>query len=213
MFSSIKSSSSVTLNSPLSSVCTRISIKNAISYAGGLSVVIYLIALLQRKEYQQRVIRLLYHLTHGDSKNLLEMKQISGYELLAHLLRKNHTILDESMLELLFRFVGLKKAKNSYSNGVISNIYAFQALLLDWKVWEQSDLQIKKILYESLADLVSVHQHAKFNIKRFRECGVMKILLNMFQEYNLPYQLNSYFITILKSIVNDPPNQSDLKVK
>jgi hypothetical protein len=67
--------------------------------------------------------------------NVKEFADINGYDLISCILKKNRWVLDEVMLGLLFNIVGLEKSSrtNVYSSGVISNLIALKALLLDWR--------------------------------------------------------------------------------
>ncbi len=200
---------------PPPSICVRTSVKDTVYNAGGLSIILYLISMVQErtKEYQRAALKLLHVLLQYCPNNTSEMKELCGYELLSLMMRKRQWILDESMLAILFSFVGLKKSvrATTYTSGVISNLLAFKHLILERKIWQRAHLSTQKLVYQSLAELVSVHEHASFNIKRFNEAGVMEIFLQMFKNFSVPKELAGYFIAIIRSIMNDPPRSTDLQ--
>lgn len=62
---------------------------------------------------------------------------------MARLIRKKYWVLDETMLAIVFGFVGLYKTVKSpthYSSGVISDIMAFKHFLLEWKIWRYVEI-------------------------------------------------------------------------
>ena len=61
-------------------------------------------------EKQRHAVRLLNVLLMHNSRNVKEMLDISGYELLSRIIRRHNWALDETLLALLFNFVGLQKS-------------------------------------------------------------------------------------------------------
>jgi hypothetical protein len=151
-----------------------------------------------------------------NAKNVREMESICGYEIIGRLMRKEHWSIDEAMLSTVFRLVGLKKSMRTptYSTGVVANLSAFKYILLDWNIWQRTTFPVQKLLFETLAELVSIHEYSAFNIRRFREANVVPTLFHIFREHqdSLPVGLGPYFITIIRSTMSEPPTAADLKV-
>eukprot|EP01114_Cavostelium_apophysatum_P014246 TRINITY_DN3646_c0_g1_i2.p1 TRINITY_DN3646_c0_g1~~TRINITY_DN3646_c0_g1_i2.p1 ORF type:complete len:2996 (+),score=922.89 TRINITY_DN3646_c0_g1_i2:247-9234(+) len=214
--SPLTSSGTANASFPSHCICTRVGIKDLIANAGGVSVIIYLITMAQTKEYQRSSIKLLHTLLQYNSTNVRDMKESSGYQLVAHVMRKKHWVLDEMMLGILFQMVGLSKPNHrgsTYSGGVISNLLAFKNFLLDWKIWSRAQITIQKLLFESLAEAVSSNSMAAFNIKRFREAGVLELTFELFRDNTaMSPDLGTYLISIVKSILADPPSTADIQI-
>lgn len=106
------------------------------------------------------------------------------------------------------------KLTQTYADGVVANLPAFINLILNRRIWKKASFQVQEILFESLAKLVTTHEHAAFNVIRFRSANVMDKLILMFQdeERNLPLSLATSFITIIRHIMTDPPCADDLSV-
>lgn len=182
--------------------------------------------ILQRKEFQRLSLKFLQTLLKHSPVNTREMKEICGYELLARLLRKEHWILvtnsclisctwqDESLLSVIFEMVGLKKSPRVYTftTGVVSNFPAFQHLLLDWQIWRRASFGVQQILFKTLAELVSSHEHSKFHVQQLRQAKALEQFFHIFKEYDVPLSLGPYFITIIRSLMSDPPTRNDLLV-
>jgi hypothetical protein len=101
----------------------------------------------------------------------------------------------------------------TFAEGVVSNLPAFMYLILNRNIWKKAELSVQRMLYESLAKLVTTHEHATFNILRFREANVMEELLFMFQREaeNLHHSLATALISVLRAIMNDPPCVEDFQ--
>jgi len=106
------------------------------------------------------------------------------------------------------------KLTPTYADGVVANLPAFINLILNRRIWKKASFQVQEILFETLAKLVTTHEHAAFNVIRFRSANVMEKLVMMFQqeERSLPLSLAPSFITIIRHIMTDPPCAEDLSV-
>lgn len=101
-------------------VFVRTTVKEALSNAGGLSTLIYLITMAKSKFQQRKSLQLLHIFLKYYPQNVKEMKDISGHELVGFVMRKPRWELDEPLVAILFEFVGLKKSiSGTYSSGVI----------------------------------------------------------------------------------------------
>ncbi len=47
----------------------------------------------------------------NNARNVKELLDVSGYQLLARIIRKHRWTLDETLLSLMFNFVGLRKSR------------------------------------------------------------------------------------------------------
>jgi hypothetical protein len=62
-------------------------------------------------EKQRQSIRLIHALLAYNARNVKEMKDINGYQLIARIIQKRHWNLDEHLLALLFHLVGIRKTR------------------------------------------------------------------------------------------------------
>merc|ERR1712159_245308 len=105
---------------------------------------------------RQIALKILLQIIEYSSCNLQEMETICGYELIARIMRKNQWKINEKMLSILFSYVGFQRdpQKMTFSVGVLSNMSAFQYLIMDWRIWKNSELSVQKQLFESLSTIV-----------------------------------------------------------
>ncbi|ELR13959.1 Beige/BEACH domain containing protein [Acanthamoeba castellanii str. Neff] len=71
----------------------------------------YKIQIKECVERQRQAIRLLHSLLLNNARNVKELLDVSGYQLLARIIRKHRWTLDETLLSLMFNFVGLRKSR------------------------------------------------------------------------------------------------------
>merc|ERR1712232_373935 len=99
------------------------------------------------------------------------MNEICGFELIGRIIRKNKWDINEKILSILFRIIGFERDPNlmTFSYGVLSNLSAFEYIILDWRIWKNASLSIQKQVFESLSNIISNdNEFTKFNIFRFR---------------------------------------------
>jgi len=190
-------------------------IRDVMPCVGGMNVMIFLISMLRDSPSRILTIKILQSILHYSSRNFHELKDIHGYELIGRIIRKNNWSLDDPLLEVLFELVGFTQDTRAltYSVGVLTNIYAFKQLLLDWRIWTNADHSVRKQLFESLANIVTEGPAniVNFNISMFREAQVRNSLLLLFQqdEAMLSRSLEPALIKILRAVLEKEPSSSD----
>lgn len=201
-------------SSPSDSVtlATRISVADVIQYAGGVSIILYYFATAQHPNQQKLALKLLSATLAWHAQNSRELRDIHGYLLIARAISKIEWEIDEELVSIVFLLTGVSKCeeRGSYSSGVIQNMDAFSALLLDWKVWKHAPNRIKMLIMRSLADLVSRSDQASFNAWHLRQAGARTTLLLLLEEAHFPYQLGQYVITTIAFLMNDPWTHGDM---
>lgn len=210
--SSPQSSVSPTATSDVISLSTRLSVADVIQYAGGVSTILYYFATAQHPDQQKLSLKLLLAVSTWHAQNSRELKETHGYLLIARVISKMEWEIDEELLSTVFALTGVFKCeeRGSFSAGVIHNMDAFSALLLDWKVWKQAPNRIKMQIMRSLADLVSRSDQASFNAWHLRQAGARTTLLLLLEEPHFPYQLGQYVITTIAFLMNDPWTPGDM---
>ncbi|EGG15238.1 BEACH domain-containing protein [Cavenderia fasciculata] len=184
-------------------VISQRSLGDLVSDSGGVSVIIYLIAVSSDKEYQKSALRLLQSIVQNNQQNIKDMKDIYGYQLVSHIIRKNNWTLDDGLLSILFSFVGVQSTRTSshYYDGVVQDVLALKHFLLEWDIWRHANLVDQKKLFESLEKLVNpLHDNHDFNIIKFRQAGAFETILKICKEEDLPLEVVSILMSILRSI-------------
>ena len=211
-FSAEMSTPSTSTLSESISLATRLSVGDVIQYAGGVSTILYYLATAQHPDQQKLALRLVVAISAWHAHNSKELRELHGYLLIARIISKIEWEIDEELLGIVFALVGVSKSeeRNTFSVGVIRNMDAFSAILLDWKVWKYAPNRIKLLLMRSLADLVSSCEQAPFNAWYLRQAGARTTLLLLLEEPNFPYQLASHVISTIAYLMNDPWTPGDM---
>eukprot|EP01132_Coremiostelium_polycephalum_P000959 gene959-1221_t len=197
-------------------VISQIGVKDVIINSGGVSVIIYLMAISTDKDHQRSSLRLLQSTIHNSPQNLKDMREICGYQLASQLICKKNWVLDDGLLSILFSFVGVQSTRTSihYIDGVVQDVLALKHFLLERNIWRRASVADQRKLFESLEKLVNaLHENHEFNITRFRQAGAFETILKMCREDDLPLELVPTLMSILHSIMNKPPNlKKDLQL-
>jgi hypothetical protein len=95
---------------------------------------------------------------------------------------------------------------------VISNVNVLRYLLLDWKIWSRAGPPLQLMLVRSLAELVTSHEHATFNIRRCNEISILEKILGIFKNFVVYSEVAKYFTNILRAVISESPKGTDLQV-
>ena len=138
---------------------SRSIVRETLSNIGGISIIIFLIAMLEDPLQRNYSLELLYNLIHHSPMNGKELNGLCGYELIARLMRKNNWVIDEELLRILFEFVGFTQdpRTTNYACGVLSNLYAFKGLIMDWRIWKLANRECLILLFNSLLEIIDVN--------------------------------------------------------
>lgn len=193
---------------------SRSFVRDTLSNIGGISTIIFLIAMVGDPEQRRISLELLYKVLQFSVQNCREMDEICGYELVARLMRKNAWKIDEKMLGILFKYAGFERdpKKLTFSTGVLSNLTAFKYLIMDWRIWVRSELSVQRQLFETLGHIIhSDNEFSNFNIPRFRDADVTSRLLWVIhhEENNVNIIHAKSLMNIIRSLMNQRPTASD----
>eukprot|EP01133_Synstelium_polycarpum_P015258 gene15258-18064_t len=194
---------------PFGVICQR-QVRDLVADSGGVSIIVYLMAISSERDNQRASLRLLHAVLHNHAQNSKEMSDIYGYQLISHLIRKKQWVLDDGLLSILFSFAGIAATRTSihYTEGVVTDVNALRHFLLEWDVWRRAPLSEQKRLFESLEKLVSaLHAQHDFNIAKFRSAGAFETILKICREDDVPLEIVPLLMAILRSISHRAPNR------
>lgn len=95
---------------------------------------------------------------------------------------------------------------------MIGNLDAFKHFLLDWNIWKRAEFHVQTLLYKSLAQLVSINEYARFNIKQMRRIDTMRTMLMTLEEDNFPTELTKHIIDLISNVMHKCGKLSDFEV-
>ena len=110
-------------------------VSKVIQTVGGCNVLLGLIAMARDVESLYAGVKALVCVLKSNPFSRSEMEQISGYQVLAMLLRKKSGFLNSHILHLIFTLVGTVDSRKEV--GGIPNLPAFRDLLCDLQLWHQ----------------------------------------------------------------------------
>ncbi|XP_023139483.2 WD repeat- and FYVE domain-containing protein 4 isoform X3 [Amphiprion ocellaris] len=125
---------------------------NGFLYVGGPAVVLSLVAMAPDDSSLYAAVKVLLSVLETNSTMQQEMNRINGYKLLAFLLKMKSSLVSHRTLQLVLYLSS--SLELSCGSGCIQNIPAFQALLCDLDVWQNTsdslDLAVLNYFAETL---------------------------------------------------------------
>ncbi|KNC49528.1 WD repeat and FYVE domain-containing protein 3 [Thecamonas trahens ATCC 50062] len=189
------------------------------------------------------------------SPNAHRMSALGGYELLGYMLRAPDYTLDITTAMIMFELSGLRKLHLAlrphpitlrpahllehniepisgssfdfvYGGGVLANVDAALATLLDWRVWKRAPPRVQTFVWESFVTLLAPGsatpetasgrarlRHCRTNLQLLRAIGLFERLLVMIQlDPEFPEGHMPYIIQLLRALVSSPPRSYELQL-
>ena len=190
----------------------QIVLKETIYNVGGVPIIIYLLG-TSKSEQADHVLylfKILQATLRYSPKNLNQMNFCKGYLVVAGLLKVTKWIHSEELMETLFHITGLsvktltvlspkkrdsmpgnlkqkyQQEHTTFSRGCIRNLTAFEHWLFNWSVWCNAPAKLQKTLFDSFAELVTIHTHSEYHIECFNKLGGIQAFLDLFVHQNPP---------------------------
>ncbi|XP_078001240.1 lysosomal-trafficking regulator-like [Glandiceps talaboti] len=203
-------------------------LQNAVYEVGGIAVFIYMFAKVVERcadeVTQAKSLELILLLKSQSQQLAEEFKQLDGYGMVYKVLQSDRCHLGQHMLKVLLDACchGDTVLKGSPSKGYLTNHKSkaiicdkelVSKLLLSWKLWYNTEVEIWETLLDVFNLLISKdHPYHEFNAKQL-QCSkvVEKILLTCkeLQSQGLPppaVSIGKRFIRLVKDMLGSPPD-------
>jgi hypothetical protein len=163
-----------------------------------MSILIKLIADAPTAEYMIHAMKLFSFCIKQTPRNALEMKRHHSYHLLAGILASKYAFFTPELQGLIFD-LSLHDDGNGFETSVITNVPAFQHLLLDYNVWRKSNAELVSCLYINIRQLISKSTRRLDNISVLRSLDLVEKLFNIIMDFKGPPRLVEICFAILGS--------------
>ena len=185
-------------------------VSKVIQTVGGCNVLLGLIAMARDVESLYAGVKALVCVLKSNPFSRAEMEQISGYQVLAMLLRKKSSFLNSHILHLIFTLVGTIDAGKEV--GGIPNLPAFRDLLCDLELWHQAPAEVEKSLFEHFFELISDIgiQRSSTNIRVLREYHLVEKLLVILKKSPSSSTTTLTLLNVLHALLCTSPRVTDV---
>ncbi|XP_028982965.1 WD repeat- and FYVE domain-containing protein 4 isoform X2 [Betta splendens] len=148
------------------------SASTAFLYVGGPAVVLSLVAMAPDDSSLYAAVKVLLSVLETNSAMQQEMNRISGYKLLAFLLKMKSSLVGFRTFQLVLHLSGSVQL----STGSLHNIPAFQALLCDLEVWQNMPDNLELCVLKHFAEILK-SQSDSINAEVMHSVGLLQQLL------------------------------------
>ncbi|XP_066923807.1 lysosomal-trafficking regulator-like [Clytia hemisphaerica] len=213
------------------------SFKNTIHTCGGMSILLYLHAMVSEQQYSEEaqcsILKTIFSVQETCPYLLREMNDMAGYILIKRAIEQSPCDLNASLMKTLLEATcdgdlflpsddedDLESAItiNQNTRAVVKNVCILQMLLKDWTLIRKADFEVQEILWQGLETLVRpTHPHFKFNVAQFQRARVVENLLIGCQEvqqekyFQLPQSICKLFIGVITNLLGQPVDLPVLK--
>ncbi|XP_020565278.1 WD repeat- and FYVE domain-containing protein 4 isoform X3 [Oryzias latipes] len=147
---------------------------NGFLYAGGPAVALSLVAMASDDSSLYAAVKVLLSVLETNSAMQQEMLRINGYKLLAFLLKMKGSLVSCRTLQLILCLSS--SVELSCGTGCIQNVPAFQALLCDLEVWQNTSDRLDFSVLNYFAEILSSSSDNK-NAAVMHSVGLLPKLL------------------------------------
>ncbi|XP_056292336.1 WD repeat- and FYVE domain-containing protein 4 isoform X5 [Pseudoliparis swirei] len=157
---------------------TPCSAANGFLYVGGPAVVLSLVAMAPDDGSLYAAVKVLLSVLETNFAMQQEMHRINGYKLLAFLLKMKHNLVGYRTFQLVLYLS--KSVELSSGSGCIQNTRAFQALLCDLEVWQNTSDNLDLSVLKHFAEIQNTSSSDGRNAAVMHRTGLLpKLLLEL----------------------------------
>ncbi|XP_042903173.1 WD repeat and FYVE domain-containing protein 3 isoform X2 [Parasteatoda tepidariorum] len=180
-----------------------------IDNVGGTATLLGLVAMAKDVEGLYAAVKALVCVVKSNRAAQQEMDRMKRYQTLAMLFKKKRSLLNSHILHLTFSLVGT--VDSGRENTSIPNVSAFEDLLCDLEVWQDSPGDLQKSLYEHFCELVAESSEHKSNLKILRDLNMVSRLLQVLKQLHLSSATCRILCRLLCILLQDTNKNGDIK--
>ncbi|XP_031730721.1 WD repeat- and FYVE domain-containing protein 4 isoform X5 [Anarrhichthys ocellatus] len=154
---------------------TPCSASNGFLYVGGPAVVLSLVAMAPDDSSLYAAVKVLLSVLETNFAMQQEMNRINGYKLLAFLLKMKHNLVSYRTFQLVLYLS--RSVELSSGSGCIQNTAAFQALLCDLEVWQNTSDNLDLSVLNHFAEIQNSSSSDSRNAAVMHSVGLLPKLL------------------------------------
>ncbi|GFQ88429.1 WD repeat and FYVE domain-containing protein 3 [Trichonephila clavata] len=180
-----------------------------IDNVGGTATLLGLVAMAKDVEGLYAAVKALVCVVKSNRAAQQEMDRMKRYQTLAMLLKKKRSLLNSHILHLTFSLVGTVDSGRESTS--IPNVSAFEDLLCDLEVWQDSPGDLQKSLYEHFCELAAESSEHRTNIKILRDLNMVSRLLHVLKLLHLSSATCRILCRLLCILLQDTNRNVDLR--
>ncbi|XP_056616257.1 WD repeat- and FYVE domain-containing protein 4 isoform X2 [Triplophysa dalaica] len=182
---------------------------SSFQYVGGPAAVLSLVAMASDDDSLYAAVKVLLSVLETNSVMEQEMKRTNGYKLLSFLLKMKSQLVSSRIFNLILALVGTMELGSDAF--YIPNIIAFQDVLCDFEVWQNTPENLDLRVLNHLSDLLKSSSGSQKNAEVMHRLNVMGNLLIVLHGSSVTRRKVLIICSIIRSLLEEHFNTTDIK--
>ncbi|KAM6156463.1 WD repeat- and FYVE domain-containing protein 4 [Erethizon dorsatum] len=156
---------------------------SSLDFIGGPAILLGLISLATDEHTMYAAVKVLHSVLTSNPMCDHLMQHISGYQILAFLLRKKTSLLNRRILQLILSVAGT--AELGFRPSAVTNMGVFQHILCDFELWMNTADNLELALFSHLTDILQSPREGARNAEVAHQAQLIPKLVFLFNEPSL----------------------------
>ncbi|XP_013004069.1 WD repeat- and FYVE domain-containing protein 4 isoform X3 [Cavia porcellus] len=156
---------------------------SSLDFIGGPAILLGLISLATDDHTMYAAVKVLHSVLTSNPMCDRLMQHISGYQILAFLLRKKAFLLNHRVLQLILSVAGT--AELGFRPSAVTNMGVFQHILCDFELWMNTADNLELALFSHLGDILQSPREGARNAEVAHQAQLIPKLVFLFNEPSL----------------------------
>ncbi|XP_060047361.1 WD repeat- and FYVE domain-containing protein 4 isoform X1 [Erinaceus europaeus] len=181
---------------------------SSLDFIGGPAILLGLISLATDDHSMYAAVKVLHSVLTSNAMCDRLMQHISGYQIMAFLLRKKVSLLNHRIFQLILSIAGT--AELGFKSSTITNFGVFQNILCNFELWMNTADNLELCLFSHLAEILRSPREGPRNAEVAHQAQLIPKLIFLFNEPSLTPSKIPTIITILDFQLRGHFNIQDL---
>ncbi|XP_051693511.2 WD repeat- and FYVE domain-containing protein 4 isoform X2 [Oryctolagus cuniculus] len=170
---------------------------SSLDFIGGPAILLGLISLATDDHTMYAAVKVLHSVLSSNAMCDRLMRHISGYQIMAFLLRKKASLLNHRIFQLLLSVAGT--AELGFRSSAIANVGVFRNILCNFELWMNTTDNLELALFSHLAEILQSPREGPKNAEVAHQAQLIPKLVFLFNEPSLSPSRIPKVIAILGS--------------
>ncbi|XP_057164793.1 WD repeat- and FYVE domain-containing protein 4 isoform X4 [Ursus arctos] len=168
---------------------------SSLDFIGGPTILLGLISLATDDHTMYAAVKVLHSVLTSNVMCDRLMQHISGYQIMAFLLRKKTSLLNHRIFQLILSIAGT--AELGFGSSAVTNVGVFRHILCNFELWMNTADNLELSLFSHLAEILRSPREGPRNAEVAHQTQLIPKLVFLFNEQGLTFSKIPTIIAIL----------------
>ncbi|XP_049501299.1 WD repeat- and FYVE domain-containing protein 4 isoform X1 [Panthera uncia] len=168
---------------------------SSLDFIGGPAILLGLISLATDDHTMYAAVKVLHSVLTSNAMCDRLMQHISGYQIMAFLLRKKTSLLNQRSFQLILSIAGT--AELGFGSSLVTNVGVFQHILCNFELWMNSADNLELSLFSHFVEILRSPREGPRNAEVAHQAQLIPKLVFLFNEPGLTFSKIPTIIAIL----------------